>query len=119
MFFDVLIYFSGYKVYNESADYITVCKYSLYDSLLWIKQTEGVEAKFTDHLTTNKQTIRAYNLLKYLKKKQKKESSADQSDFMLLFDNEESFSLDVKVSRVQQSLQRDQADNLRADHRQV
>lgn len=74
MFFDVLIYFSGYKVYNESADYITVCKYSLYDSLLWIKQTEGVEAKFTDHLTTNKQTIRAYNLLKYLKKKKKKKS---------------------------------------------
>lgn len=44
---------------------------------------------------------------------------ADQPDFVLLFHDEESVSVDVEVSRVQQSSERNQADDLRADNRQL
>ena len=48
-----------------------------------------------------------------------KDSSADQADFVLLFDDKESVSLYVEVGGIQQSLERDQTDKLGADHRQL
>ena len=47
------------------------------------------------------------------------EAFSHQSDFVLLFDDEEFLFADVEVCRVQQSLQRDQTNDLRADHWQV
>lgn len=42
-----------------------------------------------------------------------------QSDFMLLFNNEQLFSLDVEVCTVQDRFQRNQTDYLRPHHWQV
>lgn len=42
-----------------------------------------------------------------------------QSDFVLLFHNEQLFSLDVEVCTVQDRLQRNQTDYLRPHHWQV
>lgn len=46
-------------------------------------------------------------------------NESDQPDLVLFLHDEESVSVDVEVGGVQESLQRDQTDDLRADHRQL
>ncbi len=82
-----------------------MCANSLYDSLLWVEWSERVKAQFTYHLLTHKQKdvmpLSLYGSCDI------QDVFSDQADFVLLLNDEELISLDVEVSRVQQSLQRD------------
>lgn len=46
-------------------------------------------------------------------------NKSNQPDLVLFLHDEESVPVDVEVGRVQESLQRDQSDDLRANHRQL
>ena len=88
-------------------------------------RTNGLRESRPSLLITcaQKITLLLFNSAFYKKKTKNKKTiivnDSNQPDLVLFLHDEESVSVDVEVGSVQESLQRDQTDDLRANHRQL